>query len=135
EPLGPDALRATKEALSWPLEPGFHIPEDALRHFRRAIKEGDRLEAEWRGLVDAYRREDPDLTAQFEQAVGGELPSNWSSSIPIFRPGEGPMATRNASGKVMNVLNEKLHLTGRAPHHIMVGGSADLAPSTKTILM
>jgi transketolase len=135
EPLGQEALLTAKKTLGWPTEPTFYIPEEALNHFRLAVQKGAKLEAEWQTLLDNYRREEPNLAAQFEQVVKGELPANWKSFLPSFNPQDGPMATRNASGKVMNVLSEKLHSVGRAPHHFLVGGSADLAPSTKTILM
>lgn len=135
EPLGPEALVATKNALNWPVEPAFHIPKEADSHFRQAISRGAKLEAEWWSLLHDYRREKPILAAQFDQMLEGKLPVNWQNHIPSFRPQDGPIATRNASGKVMNVLSEKLHTLGRAPHHFLVGGSADLAPSTKTMLI
>ncbi|MCP8322619.1 MAG: transketolase [Candidatus Methylarchaceae archaeon HK02M2] len=134
EPLGQKALLETKRALDWPTEPTFYIPEETLNHFHLAIAKGDNLEIEWNNLLDDYRHEAPDLASQFEQVIKGELPVNWKSFIPSFKPKEGPMATRNASGKVMNVLSEKLHSLGGAPHHFLIGGSADLDPSTKTIL-
>jgi transketolase len=135
EPLGPEALRETKEALGWPLEPQFIIPEEALIHFRLALQRGAELEDEWNTLLKSYQKEHPNLAKQFERTVIGQLPPNWKSFTPKFLPKEGSIATRSASGKVMNVFTEKLHSLGEAPHHFVVGGSADLAPSTKTILM
>ncbi len=135
EPLGQESLLATKKFLDWPSEPNFYIPEEALNHFRIAVEKGKRLEDGWLTLLDEYKKGEPELAAQFEQMLKGKLPVKWKSYLPIFGQKDGPMATRSASGKVMNVLSQKLHSLGKASHHFLVGGSADLAPSTKTILM
>jgi transketolase len=135
EPLGSQALQQTKDKLEWPQEPLFHIPEKVLSHCRRAIQQGVELELEWKQQFNAYRHEYPKLAIQFEQTIKGQLPLKWEEHLPIFTPQEGSIATRNASGKVMNILSEKLHTLGEAPHHFIVGGSADLAPSTKTTLI
>ncbi|MBI4483729.1 MAG: transketolase [Acidobacteria bacterium] len=127
EPLGPMPLRATKEALGWPLEPSFLIPEEALGHFRGAVERGNEWETKWEALRAAYRRKYPELARQLDQAMDGELPAGWDADLPVFRPEERPMATRTASGKVMNAL------AGRLPG--LMGGSADLAPSTRTTLI
>ncbi|GBC81571.1 Transketolase [bacterium HR10] len=127
EPLGPEALRATKEALGWPLESPFYIPDEALAHFRRAVERGARLEREWQALLDAYRKEHPDRAARFEQLMCGDLPADWDADLPVFRPEQGPMATRTASGKAMNALARRVPT--------FMGGSADLAPSTRTVLI
>ncbi len=126
EPLGADALRETKERLGWPLKPPFHIPEQALDHLRGAAERGRRWEAEWHELFAAYRAKYPAEAARFEREQRGELPKAWHTDIPVFRAGDGPMATRSASAKVMNALTERL------PQ--LTGGSADLAPSTNTYL-
>ncbi len=135
EPLGPEAAKATKIKLGWPLEPTFYVPEEAANHFHQALERGARWESEWKELFENYRREFPDLAQGFEEALRGQLPQNWHDYVPSFKPEQGPMATRDASGKVMNQLTNKLHATGGAPHHFIVGGSADLAPSTKTLLL
>src|SRR5574337_66735 len=127
EPLGPEAVRTTKEALGWPAESSFHIPDEVRAHFHRAIERGTRWEASWQTLYKAYRQEYPYLAAQFDQAMRGELPEGWDADVPVFRPDQGPMATRDASGIVMNALARRL-LT-------FTGGSADLSPSTKTVLL
>lgn len=127
EPLGPEATRATKEALDWPLEPTFYIPDEARSHLRQAIERGAKLEAEWQELVEAYRQEHPGLAAQLDRALKNELPPEWDSDVPTFHPEQGSMATRDASGKVMNALAKHLPT--------FTGGSADLSPSTKTLLM
>ena len=127
-PLGSEALLATKENLGWPTEPSFYIPDDALNHFRQAIPKGEKLESEWRKLWNDFRREYPSVAEQVDLVMKGQLPDNWKSKLPQFHPQDGSIATRSASGKVLNTLAIQL------PHFIL-GGSADLAPSTKTLLM
>ncbi len=126
EPLGAEAVEATKKKLGWPLEPAFHIPDEAGAHLRKAIERGAELETEWQDRLDAYRQKDPDRAAELERALAGELPDGWDEDVPVFTADDGPMATREASGKVLN------GLASRLPN--LIGGSADLAPSTKTLL-
>ncbi len=127
EPLGPEAVEATKRELGWPPEPAFHIPAESLKHFRRAVVLGSGWEEAWQRTYDAYRQMFPDLATLFAQAVRGELPGGWEAEVPSFRPDQGPIATREASGKVMNALARRVLA--------FTGGSADLAPSTKTLLI
>jgi transketolase len=124
--LGEDEVRATKEALGWPLDPPFFIPPEALAHFRQAVERGRARETEWQRLLDAYAAQHPELAAQFRMVTAGELPPDWDTDIPHFKAEDGPMATRVASGKVLNALVEHLPT--------LVGGSADLAPSNNTYL-
>ena len=135
EPLGEEALRVTKKTLSWPLRPTFFIPQEAKSHFASAVKKGVFLQAQWEYLLGNYQRKWPGLAAQFNKIINGKLPPKWKQQLPSFVPEEGPLATRNASGKVMNALSKALHTVGEAPHHFLIGGSADLAPSTKTVLI
>jgi transketolase len=135
QPLGPEAVLQTKKSLDWPTGKTFYISKETLKHFRLAINKGNKLEIEWKNLLDNYRQAEPELANQFDQVLTGEFPANWKSYLEFFSSKEDPIATRDASGKVMNVLSEKLHTLGRAPHHFLIGGSADLAPSTKTILL
>ena len=132
EPLGKDAALATKKALGWPTESQFLIPDGVLEHCRRAVARGAALEAEWREKLEKYRRQEPEKAKLLECFLGGKLPDGWKDRLPAFAPGDGPLATREASAKVMNALNSALHALG--PYHILVGGSADLNPSTKTFL-
>jgi transketolase len=125
-PLGEDEVDLTKQKLGWPLEPKFLIPEEALAHFREAIERGERVEAEWQERLKAYRRAFPDLAVEWNRYVQGQLPPRWTAKIPTFKPTEGPMATRQASGKVLNAIASSLPT--------LLGGSADLAPSTDTYL-
>ena len=124
EPLGLEEVRLTKEALSWPVTPAFHIPEAALEHFREAVARGNAAQTEWERRLEGYAKEYPDLAAEFERVMHRHLPKDWDANLPTFTPSEGPMATRSASGKTIAVLSARL------PE--MMGGSADLAPSTHT---
>ncbi len=124
EPLGIEEVRLTKEGLGWPVAPLFHIPEVALEHFRRAVKRGSIAQKEWELCFRAYRNEHPDLASEFERVVARQLPKNWDADLPVFVSADGPMATRIASGKTIEVLAAHL------PE--LMGGSADLAPSTHT---
>ena len=125
EPLGPEAIKKTKKSLGWPLDKDFYIPEEALIRFRQAVDRGAEEEAKWQKLMERYRREHPDLSLKFEKAIKGALPEDWDDNLPVFNLEDGPLATRSASGKVLNVLAEKMDN--------LVGGSADLAPSNKTM--
>jgi len=126
EPLGEEEVRLTKEKLGWPLEPKFYIPDEALHHYRQAVERGARAEAEWQGRLIAYQKAFPELAAQWELYVRSELPAGWKSKIPAFKPDEKPIATREASSKVLNAVGPSLPT--------LIGGAADLAPSTKTLL-
>ena len=126
EPLGVEEVRLTKRALLWPEDRRFFVPEDALRQFRTSIERGATLEAAWRRRLGDYRITDPRLADQFARALAGELPANWEAQLPIFTPAHGEMATRDAGGAVINVL------AGIVTN--LVGGSADLDPSTRTTM-
>ncbi len=125
-PLGEEALDATKDNLGWPREPRFHIPEQAREHMQRAITRGADYQAHWERLLEDYEKADPDRANTFTLLREGHLPPDWDADIPVFRPEDGPQATRSSSGAVLNAL------VGRLPN--LVGGSADLAPSTNTHL-
>ncbi|MFH0351404.1 MAG: transketolase [Chromatiales bacterium] len=125
-PLGVDEVRLTKQNLGWPTEPPFLIPEPALAHFREAPARGGRAEAAWNDRMTAYAHAYPDLAQELQRSVRGELPSGWDADIPVFPADAKGIATRVASGKVMNAI------ALRVP--ALVGGSADLNPSTHTAL-
>jgi transketolase len=124
-PLGPDEVKATKENLGWPLEPAFYIPGEALEHFREAVDRGSAAQAAWQTRWDAYARAYPDLALELQRMFSGELPPDWNSAIPAFAPGKA-LATRVSSGQVLNALAAKV------PG--IIGGSADLNPSTNTAM-
>ncbi len=127
EPLGQDEVRLAKEQLGWPYQEPFTIPEEAHSHFRQAKERGRRHQQDWQARMEAYRREYPGEAAQLEAAWEGNLPESWDQELDgLFKDVDGQLATRSASGQVMNAI------VGRV--HSLIGGSADLAPSTRTIL-
>ena len=119
-------MRLAKQNLGWPTEPLFYIPEKAGEHFRKAVERGKSAETEWSERFSAYGRAFPDLAKTFEQIMHGELPAGWDKDIPAFPADEKGMATRVAGGKVMNAVASRLPA--------LIGGSADLNPSTHTAL-
>ncbi len=125
-PLGSDEVRLAKQNLGWPTEPPFYIAEKAAKHFRKAIARGKAAESEWNERFAAYGRAFPDLAHGFQQAMEGELPDGWDSNIPAFRADEKGIATRVAAGKVLNAIAPSVPA--------LMGGSADLNPSTHTAL-
>ena len=127
EPLGEDEVRLAKAQLGWPYEEPFTVPPEALAHFREALERGRAREEAWSGQVAAYRRDHAEEAARWDEDISGRLPDGWSDALAgLFQPGDKPMATREASSRVMNAIAERVHA--------FTGGSADLAPSTKTIL-
>ena len=127
EPLGEEEVRLAKQQLGWPYEEPFYVPENALAHLRKALDRGRRQQEEWQSMFDAYRRQFPDQARQLEVDVRGDLPPGWDAELAgLFQEVDKPVSTREASGRVMNALAPKLHA--------FAGGSADLAPSTKTLL-
>jgi len=124
--LGEEEVRLTKQNLGWPLEPAFRIPDEARAHFRLTLTKGGKAEAEWQARLAAYRRAFPELAAEWDRFAKGELLPGWQATIPTFSHTEKPMATRQASGKVLNALSPVLPT--------LLGGSADLAPSTNTLI-
>ena len=117
-------MRLTKEGMNWPVSPSFHIPEEALEHFRRAVARGSAAQVEWESRFKAFGQEYPELSAEFQRVIDRQLPGDWGAGLPTFVASDGPMATRVASGKVIEILGSRL------PE--MMGGSADLGPSTHT---
>jgi len=124
--LGVEEVKLTKQNLGWPLEPPFLVPEEARKHFRLALDTGAKIEAAWKSKMEAYRQAFPDLAAEWDRFVSGELTIGWQAKIPTFSHTEKPMATRQASGKVLNAISPVLPT--------LLGGSADLAPSTDTLI-
>jgi transketolase len=120
---GVEAVRETKRQLGWPEDKDFYIPDEASNHFREAVERGARQEAEWNALVEKYEREHEESGAAWRATMSGELPEGWEQHLPSFA-GAKPMATRAASGEVINAL---------APHMpMLIGGSADLGVSNNT---
>lgn len=120
---GEEAVRETKRHLGWPEDKTFYIPEEALAHFREAIERGAEFENEWHTLVEKYEQQHAELGAKWRTTMSGELPEDWEQHLPSFENAK-PMATRAASGEVINAL---------APHMpMLIGGSADLGVSNNT---
>ncbi len=124
EALGDDELNAAKQNLGWPLEPRFLIPGDVLEFYRQAIDRGQQAEDSWNRKFAEYRMANPELGADLERRLKGDLPADWESALPVFSADPKGMATRVSSGKVLTALSAKL------PE--LIGGSADLTPSNNT---
>ncbi len=127
EPLGQEEVRLTRERLAWPYGEPFTIPPEALAHFRQAQERGRHQQEQWQAALEAYHQAYPKEGQQLEEDLRGDLPAGWDSDLAhLFSSTDKPIATREASGRVMNAVVPKVHA--------FTGGSADLAPSTKTIL-
>ena len=125
-PLGEKDVLATKRALGWPEQPDFLIPPDSLQRFRAALDRGAAQEAAWNAALATHASAHPALGAALALRMRDALPPDWDKDIPVFPADAKGLATREASGKVMNAI---------APHlPALFGGSADLDPSTKTAL-
>jgi len=125
-PLGEKEVKLTKQALGWPLDPLFFIPDEALAQFRLALESGQQAEAAWAARFSDYAKAFPGLAEEFQRAMTGELPESWDADIPGFPADPKGMATRVASGKVLSAIGQKLPS--------LIGGSADVDPSTHTAL-
>ena len=125
-PLGEEEVRATKRNLDWPAEPAFLVPDAALAHFRHAVDRGAQAEDAWNARFSAYAEAFPGLAHELSQLIRGDMPADWGADIPVFPVDATGMATRVASGKVMNVIAPRMPA--------FIGGSADLDPSTHTAL-
>ena len=125
-PLGAEEILLTKEALGWPTEPTFHIPDETREAFRTGTRRGADSRQEWLSMLASYKEAHPDLADELQQRLRGELPENWDSALPSYSSEDGALATRKASGAVLNAIGPAL------PQ--LVGGSADLAPSNNTYI-
>ncbi len=125
-PLGEDELIATKKALGWPTTDKFYLPAEAVDRFRQAVPAGAAAEQEWRAKFADYQKAFPAEAAEFVRIVSGQFPDDWRSDLPKYTPTDKPIATRAAGGAALNALAKHL------PN--IIGGSADLNPSTDTAL-
>ena len=125
-PLGADEVRRTKEIMGWPMEPPFFLPEDALAHWRGALDRGAALQSQWDERWKAYAADHPEPAAEFRRWMSGGLPEGWDRGLPSLTAGGGALATRQASGLVLQAI------AAAVPN--LVGGSADLGGSTGTTL-
>ena len=125
-PLGEDEVRLTKRNLGWDPEKHFDVPDDVLNYLRRSVEQGKKWESLWKTMFEGYRRAHPDLALEFENLKQGNFGDEWKKALPTFGADTGAMATREASGKILNAI---------APHLLtLIGGSADLTPSNNTFL-
>jgi len=128
EPLGDDEIRLTKRGYGWPEDAKFLVPDGVYDHFKFGIgKRGAEARKKWTELFVAYRAKYPELATEIDQMQRRELPAGWDKSLPVFPADPKGMAGRDASGKVLNVLAQNIPW--------FLGGSADLGPSNKTVLM
>jgi transketolase len=126
-PLGEEEVRLTKQAYGWDPDQQFFVPDEVLAHFKQTAGErGAKAEAEWNERAEAYRSEHRDLWEELALVIEGRLPEGWDADRPEFRPVDGRVATRKASQKVIQ------WAAARVPH--LVSGSADLEPSTLTLI-
>jgi transketolase len=125
-PLGEAEVKLVKENLGFDPEQFFVVPDEVLTYYRDKGKKGASKEKSWNDLFAAYRKAHPELAKEYELLSSGKLPDGWKEKLPVFKPEDGKLATRQASGKVLNALADSLPT--------LIGGAADLAPSTETLL-
>ena len=126
EPLGEDEVRLAKQFYGWSPDEHFVVPQEVLDYTRKSMECGKAMEDRWNDLLADYKAKYPDLAAKLSAALNLDLPSDWADSIPSFTTDQGPMATRDAGSKVLNAITSKVDY--------LIGGSADLSPSTKTLI-
>jgi transketolase len=114
-PLGEEELKLTKEIIGWP-DKKFFVPADALPHMRKAVPNGKKAEAAWNSLFSRYSKKYPDLAKKWRAFSDRKLPEGWEALLPVFKPVDGAIATRSASGKVLNAIADAL------PNLIGLGG-------------
>ncbi len=125
EPLGEEEIRLAKRFYGWPEDAKFLVPDEVRRHMEQSVQRGKALEDEWNGRLEAYRKAYPDLADRLAASLSGTLPAGWDADLPVFSPEKG-IATRAASGTALNAVAAKIPW--------LTGGSADLSPSTKTVI-
>jgi len=125
-PLGADEIKLVKEFFNFDPEKSFNVPDEVLAYYHEKGAKGAVTEKKWNDLFAEYKTKFPELAAEYEAAVAGELPKGWKDKLPVFKAADGKLATRMASGKVLNAI------AGSFPN--LIGGAADLAPSTETNL-
>lgn len=125
-PLGAEEVKATKKNLGWDPDKYFYIPDEVAQFYGQAVEKGKQAQQEWENLFSEYRKQYPELANEYDNMRHDRFPEGWQNSIPVFDAKEGTMATRSASGKTINAI---------APlFPTMIGGSADLEPSTDTFI-
>jgi transketolase len=125
-PLGEPEVKLVKKNLGFDPDQYFVVPQEVMDYYRQCGRRGAEKERAWNALFDEYRKAHPELAKEFELLSKGDLPSEWKDKLPVFKPEDGKLATRQASGKVLNAIADTLQT--------LIGGAADLAPSTETLL-
>ncbi len=125
-PLGEEEIKLTKKFYGWPADKKFWVPDEVNENIHTYVERGKKREAEWNEKFNRYKKSWPELSQQLMHSISATLPGGWDENIPQFGPDDGPVATRAAGGTVLNAIADKLPW--------LVGGSADLSPSTKTLL-
>jgi transketolase len=125
-PLGEEEIILTKKNLGWPETKSFYVPEEVLGIFRKCKEKGRNLESQWKEMFVSYGEKYPRLAEKWLNSTGNRLKEGWDNNLPDFSQSNGPIATRAASGKVLNAIAQDIPW--------LVGGSADLAPSNKTVI-
>ncbi len=125
-PLGLEEVKNTKENLGWPFEPDFLVPVDVIEHYRSAVEAGEKWEKEWEVRFNEYSKKYPELAKKWDLAWTNNLPEGWEKVLPVFSPDDNAVPTRKVSGGVINAVAPVI------PN--LIGGSADLAPSTNTYM-
>jgi transketolase len=125
-PLGEEELQAAKKALGWGSMDKFYLPDDSMKFFRKVGEKGAKTQKDWQERFDSYKKAFPQEAAELELMLSGKLPDNWRADLPKWKPDDKPLATRAAGGQAMNAIGKYIHN--------LIGGSADLNPSTNTAL-
>jgi transketolase len=125
EAMGPEATKETKRNLGWPEDKSFYVPDEAKQNWLQAVDKGKKYEQEWNDLFARYKKDFPELAAEFERTQAGNLAAGWEKSLPVYAADAKPMATRNAGGETMDAIAKAV------PE--LIGGAADLTSSTRTI--
>jgi len=125
-PLGEEEIRLTKKNLGWDANVSFYVPKQVIKIFEECIDKGKKAESIWKEKFEKYCSKYPDLSKKLNNSLNNSLNKGWDANLPDFSKNEGPMATRAASGKILNAIAENI------PY--LIGGSADLAPSNNTII-
>jgi transketolase len=126
EAMGVEAVRETKKNLGWPEDKTFYVPDEARANWLKAVDAGEKAESDWNALFAKYRKEFPELAAEYERVQAGRLKDGWEQSLPKFPADSKPVATRTAGNTVMNAIAKQV------PE--LIGGAADLSSSTKTVV-
>jgi transketolase len=125
EALGPEATKETKKKLGWPEDKSFYVPDEAKQNWLQAVDKGKKYEQEWNDLFARYKKDFPELAAEFERTQEGKLAAGWEKSLPVYAADAKPIATRSAGGETMDAIAKVV------PE--LIGGAADLTSSTRTI--